>query len=260
MAPPLRAHTAEQLLRIVGKLKGEASFRNILREASSQGVLAWNMTLRRYLDLLVQAQVLKVSEHDVGSVHPRQLYTKSSTKPVLWTGLTALKLHGLNWDIPDTQLTRTETDLEAVARAKIHALNGKPKLVASLEDALVHEVESDATRQTGAIELAAAILATRTVDLPYMLRRADSQNLGQTVRRLFKKITETFTSLPGDVDGRAFLETRTCFLKILRGYNSRGHVKLVEARGRGQLGLDIVEGLRPEQIVSVAAKQLGVSG
>lgn len=256
----MKPETALRIFRIVGRLKGRASFGNILLEANRQGVLSWHRTLRRYLDLLVQARVLKVRERDVGSVNLQQLYTLADSNPHLWTGLAALRLHGLNWEVSDKELYQVDTDLEATVRAKAFTITGKEKLVAGLEDTLVHELERDAVEQTGVTELVAAMLATGTVDLPYLLRRADSHQMGQTVRRLIQKIAETFTSLPGDAEGRVYLEARTRFLKILRGYNSRGVFKLVETRGLGRRGLALVESLSPDQIVSAAGKHLGVQG
>ena len=260
MGPPLKQDTALHIIRIVDRLGSRASFRNILLEANSEGVVAWHRTLRRYLDLLVDARILNLRERDVGSVRPQQLYTKVNSLAHLWTGLAVFKLHGLNWEVPDADLYKVRTDLEAMVRARPYTISGRGKLIAGLEDSLIYEVKKDAAERRGTTELVASILATRTVDLPYMLRRADLQQTGQTIRQLFKKITGTFTALPGDTEGRVFLETRTVFLKILREYNSKGLPKLVEARGRGRLGMAIVEGLSPAQIVSAAGKQLGVSG
>ena len=260
MAPPLRADIAHRILRIVDKLRGQASFGRILLEANRQGIIAWHRTLRRYLDLLVKARVLSVRERDVGSVQPQQLYTRHHSKPHLWAGPGALNQHGLNWEMPDSDLYEVETDIEAMVRAKTSTARGKDGLITSLEDTLIQELRRDSAKETGTTELVAAVLATRTVDLPYMLRRADSQQTGQTVRQLFKKITETFTSLPENSEGKVFLEARGRFLKILRMYNSRGILKLVEAQGRGKVGLTNVQGLSPDQIVSLAGKQLGISG
>lgn len=260
MAPPLRKETAGQILGIVRKLQGHASFRNILLEANTTGLIADHRTLRRYLDLLVHAEILKVRERDVGSVNPQQLCRITASQPVLWTGTTAMRLHGLNWDIPDTQLDKTTSDLEAMVRAKAMTTRGKTLLIASLEDTLVHELKKDADEDTGTTELVAAMLASKSLDLPYLLRRADSLATGQTLRLLIKKITDTFTSPPGDVEGRVFLEARARFLKILRSYNSRRVLRLVETAGKGRIGLGIVSGLKPEQIVSTAGKQLGITG
>ncbi len=261
MAPPLKQDTALQIVRTVRKLEGSASFRKILLEANGQGLLADHRTLRRYLDLLVNARILKVRERDVGSVNPQQLYTVSGSKAHLWAGPTAMRVHGLNWDVPETELYPLITpDLEAMVRAKPYPDEGQTKLLASLEDNLAFELERDEREHTGTTQLVAAILAAKTLDLPYLLRRADSQGNGRTVRLLFQKITDTFTSVPGDVEGRVFLETRARFLKILRYYNSRGLLKLVDGRGRGILGLDAVSKLTTSEIVSATGKQLGVVG
>jgi hypothetical protein len=260
MAPSLRQETAREIISIVKKLEARASFRTILVEANSTGVIADHRTLRRYLDLLVQARVLKVRERDVGSVNPQQLYTAIDSKTHLWVGPVAMRLHGLNWDVPDNQLYQITTDLEAMVRGRSQTVQEKTRLVASLEDVLIHELKRDSEEETGTTELVAAMLATRTLDLPYLLRRADGLTIGRTTRLLFRKITETFTSLPGDAEGRTFLEARARFLKILRYYNSKGVLRLVETPGKRRHGLTAVQSLTPAQIVSATGKQLGISG
>ena len=256
----MKPETALEVLKIVQTLKAQASFRKILLEAKSRGVVAWDRTLRRYLDLLVHAGVLQVSERDVGSVYPQQLFKQASANAHLWTGLGSLKLHGLNWDIPETQLYQVSTDLEAMVKTRPRIIQGKTRLITGLEDTLIYELKRDAEEQTGTTELAAAVISTRTIDLPYLLRRADRQNIGQTTRLLVRRIMEAFTSLPVNADGRVYLEARAQFLKILRNYNSKGILKLVEKPGKGRDGLETVQALTPDQIVSVAGKQLGIQG
>ena len=56
------------------------------------------------------------------------------------------------------------------------------------------------------------------------------------------------------------MESRNRFLKILREYNSKRVIRLVETPGRGRKGLKIVEGLKPSQIVAATGKQLGTTG
>ncbi len=260
MAPRLNQDTALKILLIVEKLGKRASFGNILLEAHRRGVISFHRTLRRYLDLLTQAKVLKVTERDVGSVNPQQLYNRLSPKAHLWTGLEALRIHGLNWDIPANQLYRVTTDLEAMLRARTHIVMGKERLLTGLEDTIVCELKRDIVSKTGTIELLAAMLATRPVDLPYLLRRADSQEVGVTFRHLFRKIMDTFTSLPGDTEGRPFLEARDRFLKTLRYYNSSGAVKLVQSRGRGSKGEEIVRALSSDRVALAASKQAGGLG
>ena len=260
MAPALRVQTADQITGIIRKLGNKASFRNILLEANTTGLITDHRTLRRYLDLLLHAEVLTVRERDVGSVNPQQLYRIATPQPHLWVGTAAMRLHGLNWDVPDAQLVKITTDLEAMVRAGTMMIQGKTLLIGGLEDTLVHELIRDAYEHTGMTELVAAMLATRSLDLSYLLRRADSLGVGQALRLLLGKITNTFTSLPGDVDGRAFLAARTQFLRILRSYNSRRVLRLVETPGKGRIGLGPVSTLKPEQIVSTTGKQLGVTG
>ncbi len=261
MAPSLREETADQLVHIVRRLGSQASFGRILLEANSRGVLSWHRTLRRYLDLLVLGGVLKVREEDVGSVNPRQTYTFQRGKPSVWSGLGVLSLHGLNWETTGMDIYSVTTDISGLLRSKLNKLDGKSVLTAALEDAVVHELKEDLERKnTGRTELVAALLATKTVDLPYLLRRADERKIGQATRLLIRKLTDTFTSLPGEAEGRTFLQTRNRFLRILRLYSARGHLKLIDRPGKGRVGIKTVRSLSPSQLVSAAGKQLGVQG
>ncbi len=83
--PLLRIDTARRILQTVAKLKAQASFRVLLLEANSQGMITDHRTLRRYLDLLVQSGLLKVREKDVGPVNPQQLHTPAGSKAPLYT-------------------------------------------------------------------------------------------------------------------------------------------------------------------------------
>ncbi len=229
-------------------------------EANRQGLMSWHRTLRRYLDLLVQGSVLGFEEKDVGSVNPQQLYTLQQARPRLWTGLTALAQHGLNWDVPDKDLYTVPTDLAALVRSKPLNTPGKTILVTGLEDGLAHELKRDFTQQIGSAELVAGMLATHPVDLAYLLRRADLIGIGQSTRRLVMKVIDTYSSIPEDVDGRVFLQVRNRFLKLRHLYSTRGTLKLLDTQGRGRLGTTVVEDLSPSRIVSTGGKQLGVAG
>jgi len=229
-------------------------------EANVRGVLSWHRTLRRYLDLLVQAGVLRVREKDVGSVNPQQTYTLTSKKPKLWTGVRVLQLHGLNWDAQIQGPDRVQTDLSALARARLHTMEGRKILATGLEDTLAYELKKDADEQTGRAELVVAILATRPVNLAYLLKRADLLQIGRTTRLLLRKMVQVYTGSVEDMDARTFLETRKRFLTIARVYRDKGLIRLLDAPGRGGDGLAIVDSISPVQIVSAAAKQLGASG
>ncbi len=260
MPPLLRESTAAELVRIIEDSKKPVSFGQILVQANLQGVLSWHRTLRRYLDLLVQSRLLKVEERDVGSVYPQQLYTIQHVKARLWTGLEALALHGLNWDTPSSDLYPVLTDLAALVRSRPLARKLMTRLITGLEDSLAYELQRDLARQSGGTELVAGLLATRPVDLAYLLRRSDLLGIGWSTRQLMNRIVDTYLSIPQDVDGRIFLQTRERFLKLQHLYATRGSLRLLETPGRGRLGISLVKGLSPAQIVSASGKQLGVTG
>lgn len=260
LSPPLKEETLQEIISIVEGLGAKASFRRIMVEANVRGVLSWHRTLRRYLDLLVQAGVLRVKEKDVGSVNPQQTYTVASKKPKLWTGVRVLQLHGLNWDTPVQGPDRLETDLAALARAKPYIMEGRKILATGVEDTLAYELKKDADEQTGRAELVVAILATRPVDLAYLLKRAELLQIGKTTRLLLRKMIRVYNGFVEDMDARTFLETRKRFLTIARVYRGKGLIRLLDGPGRGRDGLSIVDSISPVQIVSAAAKQLGASG
>lgn len=256
MARALDADRARRLPRVVRELGRGASFGNIMTEAASEGVLRRHETLRRYLDLLVMGGVLSVRLRDVGSVKRQQLYTVKSIRPKITVGLAVLGRHGLNWDVPENEMRRISTDFEGLARAVAfdHTLMG------SLEDSLVHELYRDAKKNTGAVSFVVTMLATRTVDLPYILKRADELHVGVAMRRIFIRILKTTSSNETDVGAAVFFAVRNRFLNIARQYSRSGFWKLVQSKGVGQLGLGIVEGVNDYDIVLSAGKQLGVTG
>ena len=256
----LRESTAAELVQIIKESKKPVSFGRILVQANLRGVLSWHRTLRRYLDLLVQSSLLKFEERDVGSVNPQQLYTVQEVKARLWTGLEALALHGLSWDTPGNDLYPVLTDLAALVRSRPLARKSMTRLITGLEDSLAYEFLRDLTRESGGTELVTGLLATRPVDLAYLLRRSDLLGIGGSTRQLMNRIMETYVSVPQDVDGRVFLQTRERFLKLQHLYATRGSLRLLETPGRGRRGISQVKGLSPAQIVSASGKQLGVTG
>jgi hypothetical protein len=133
--------------------------------------------------------------------------------------------------------------------------------MASLEDCLADGMYTDAKKNTGTISLVIAIIATRRVDLPYLLRRADQMHVGKAIRILFRRILEIVSSNHTELDATSFLAVRDHFLKIVRQYTITGFWKIVEAEvGTGNLGLSIVNRLSEYDVVVPAAKQLGVVG
>lgn len=250
------ARKVEGLTGIVEALGDAASFRNILREAARVGVLSRHETLRRYLDLLVEAKVLRMRTRDVGSVNLQQLYTVSSRKPEVWVGLAVLRRYGLNWEVPEAEMRRVLTDFDGLVRSKVF----DKVLMASLEDCLIQELRRDVSRKSGAISFVVAIVSTRVLDLAYLLRRADEMRLGTALRRLLIRILEVVSSRETEVAAPVFMAVRARFLKIARQYSQSGLWKLVDERGVGSLGLRTVEGPSEQEIIIAAGKQLGVTG
>ncbi|MBS7622743.1 hypothetical protein KEJ39_03600 [Candidatus Bathyarchaeota archaeon] len=250
------ARRAEELTRIVRRLHESASFRNILREAARYGVLKDHKTLRVYLDLLVRGKVLRVRTRDVGSLQPQQIYSFCSDKPKVSVGLAALERYGLNWDVPETEMRVVSTDFEGLVRSKIV----DSTLIASLEDCLIHEIYLDARKGTGTTPLVIAILATRRLDLPYLIRRADEMRIGRLLRLLLNRILKLVSSGETMVAAPVFMAVRERFLKLARQYSQSGFWKLVDERGVGDLGLESVEDLTEYDIILAAGKQLGVTG
>jgi hypothetical protein len=222
--------------------------------------LAWHRTLRRYLDLLVQAGCLKVKEREVGSVNRQQLYSIKQRRPILWAGPVILQIHGLNWDVPDDDLYPFTTDLAALTRARQVKLGNKQLLAAGREDCLAQEIRRDDQKKTGTIELVVAIIATHHIDLHYFFKRSDELMIGQAARLLLVRLSEIFTGPALETDARTFLACRERFLKILRAYSKEKSLEQSETSGKGRRGLALVKTLTPLQIVKAAGKQLGLTG
>jgi hypothetical protein len=256
MPRTLDPRKADELAHIVEALGGAASFRNVLRAAARARVLKENKTLRRYLDLLVRGKVLKMRTRDVGSVNLQQLYTVSSRRPEIWVGLGALRIYGLNWEVPETELQPLSTDYHGLVRSR--AID--TKAMASLEDCLIHELHRDANGRTGGISFVIAIISTRALDLPYLLRRADEKHLGKTMRFLLNRILKIVSSRQTDVAASVFIAVREQFLKIVRRYTQTGFWKLVDEKGVGDLGIQTAIGLSDYEVIMSAGKQLGVTG
>jgi len=253
---PLDATKARRLVDIVTALGRGASFRNLLRQSARENVIRENETLRRYLDLLVLSGVLKMRTREVGSVHPQQLYSVASDTPRVSVGLACLRRHGLNWEIPEKQMHIVPTDFEGLARSRVI----DSVLSACLEDCLIHVFHDDCKHSTGATSFVVAMISTRKVDLPYLIRRADEIRVGTALRLLFRRILNIVSSKEPKLSASAFLPVRTQFLKIVRQYAQRSFWRLVGERGVGDLGVDIVNNLTEHEIVMAAGKQLGVLG
>lgn len=162
----------------------------------------------------------------------------------------------MNWSAPSASFRTVSTDFEGLVRSKI----ADSVLTGSLEDCLIHVLHEDALKNTGATALVSAMLSTARVDLPYLLRRADEMHLGRAVRLLFRRILEILSSNKTSVAAWVFMAVRAKFLQIARQYAQTGFWRLVEERGVGELGVEIVRNLADEEIIMTAGKQLGVTG
>jgi len=256
----LRQETAETIVDVVNNAAPHASFSTILLECRRRGATKWDRTLRKYLDLLVQGEILRKKTRDVGSVFPMELYRVKSKRARIQIGLSVLIHHGLNWEIEKPDIVSVYSDISALVRAKSVRLSSKIILAGCLEDCLAYELKRDARAKRGTSELLVPILATRELDLPYLFERADRIGVGRTIRVLFRRISKTFFSPGGISDGRAFLATRDAFLRIMRQYSRSGEAKLLDDEGKGSDGIENVRGLSETVIVNLAAKQLGVVG
>jgi len=133
-------------------------------------------------------------------------------------------------------------------------------LAGCLEDCVAYELKRDARTKRGTSELLVPIIATRPLDLPYVLDRADRIGVGRTIRALFRRVSETFFSPSNISNGRAFLATRDTFLKLVRQHARSGALRLLDEKGRGSDGIDNVSRLSESVIVNLAAKQIGAIG
>jgi hypothetical protein len=192
----------------------------------------------------------------VGSVNPQQIYFVKSKTPQISVGLAVLRKHGLHWDVPESEMRIVQTDFEGLVRAKIVDAD----LIAGLEDDIIHEFCVDVAKNIGTMTFVVAIMSTRKLDLPYLLRRADEHRAGKAYRILFKKILEIVSANKTDLPASTFFTVRSNFLRIARQYTQSGFWKLVEEKGVGTLGVDVVKNLTEYDVVMTAAKQLGVEG
>jgi len=266
MTKHLREDTAATIITIVKRLGHHSSFRKILLECRKRQTIKWNVTLRKYLDLLILGGVIEKRLRNVGSVFPMELYKVKSTTAKIQVGLSALILHGLNWDLEEIDIVWVQSDLRALVRAtpvKPNSSSATPLrlvLVGCLEDCVAYELKRDATEDRGTIELLAAVIGSKHLDLPYLFERGDRIGVGRTLRLLFRRVSEAFFSSASDSEGRSFLASREAFLKLARQYASIGIEDVLNEKGNGSVGIDLVAHLTDTAIVTITAKQLGVTG
>ncbi len=260
MARGLSKGIADGLADIVDELGGDATFGGILLEARRSGLVSHNVTLRKYLDLLVEADVLTMRRREVGSVYPAQLYKLRSKGASLHAGLRVLHEYGLNWEVPPDDLYKIVTDLRGLVRSRKFHIGPRDLLCASFEDSIANELLRDASKGTGNVQLIIGLLGSKASDLPYLLTRADGLGVGAAVRSILRRIVGVYTTRLSVGDGRIYLATREHALRILRLYSKQGVLNLVEESGTGKKATEIVGAISDETIVSSIGKQLGITG
>jgi hypothetical protein len=264
----LREDTAATIVTVVKRLGRHASFRKILLECRRRETIKWNVTLRKYLDLLILGGVLEKRLRNVGSVYPMELYKIKSSRVKIQVGLSVLILHGLSWDLDEGDIVWVQSDLRALVRATQVKPNSSLQsgtssglvLAGCLEDCVAYELKRDAREDRGTIDLLAAIIGSKRLDLPYLFERADRIGVGESMRSLFRKVSDVFLSSESETEGRSFLAARETFLKLARQYASIGIEDVLSERGEGSAGSNLVANLADTVIVNITAKQLGVTG
>ncbi len=262
MAPRLQVSIGEQLLVIIDFLgEDNASFGRILSEARQRGVLAWDRTLRRYLDLLVEGKVLTMKLRDVGSVNLQQIYAATGKKPVVASGLRVLQVYGLNWDVPSNDFYTVTTDLTGLVKSRSVKIGRKQILAASREDALAYELKRNIESDNTFAELVAGVIATQRLDLAYFVKRSDELGVGTLARTLFQRLERLFDKPSDELDGRLFLPARERFLKILRAYSKEKALDLIEKKTPHKEMTNLARMMPTDpQLLQAIGKQLGVNG
>lgn len=225
-------------------------------------VVKWNVTLRKYLELLVVGGILERRSRNVGSVFPMELYRVKWSRSKIQVGLSVLTFHGLNWEFEKPDAVWVQSDLRALVRSTRVKPDASSSLVLAgcLEDCIAYELRRDLQEEKGTVELLAAMIGSKRLDLPYLFERADRIGIGQAVRALYRRISSVFSSSEPKAEARAFLIAREAFLKLARQYSSMGIERILDERGKGSVAVGLVVGLTDSAIVTVTAKQLGLTG
>ena len=244
-------------VRLLETQRREPTFNTILEELSSKGALSFHRSLRRYLDVLVLSKLLTVKHQKTVqlNVRPKQVYhtTQNHKRPVIDAGETAFLLHGLNWNILSPRSLNVKIDLQALALARV---SGK-KVYAAVEDAIVQSLKSfskNAERSSEIVVFATALLATRKIDIGYLLRRAKEEGVQKKVAAILLAIDKTLTSpAPNVEDVKTLYELRIRYQNLRRSLS-----KTIEKEMHGKkVSREIVT---PDEIIEYAGKQLGLRG
>ena len=251
-----------EIVETVKKLEDhhvEPTFNTILNELSTKGVLAFHRSLRKYLDLLVYAKLLKLKYEKTAqpNIREKQVYHTADNRASIEAGEKALLLHGLNWDIPSPKSLIVKTDLQALALATI----SQGKVYASLEDSVVQSLKVLAKRYperaSELIMFAAALLATQKVNFNYLLKRAREEEIEKEIIGILREIDGALSSPYPNVEDILTLYK----LRSRYSHQRRQLLKSIKETRQSTdgdyLSRDV---LSPNQVVEYAGKQLGLRG
>ena len=241
------AVVAETVLKSVEALRKEGTeptFNAILAYLSSRNILSNHRSLRVYLDAMLNSEMLTLQKEPVKqpNVRPKQVYSLRNDGPLVEAGERAMVFHGLNWTVPSKSSIKLKTDIEGLARARI--VHGT--VYASLEDTIVETLakNKNTERLFQTLTFCAALLATKKFDRDYLIRRARSRNVRETVERLLEEIGYVLNSPKPEVeDIRTLYEIRKQLANhglMSTSYNERQFL------------------LSPDEMVDLIGKQLGV--
>lgn len=85
-------------------------------------------------------------------------------------------------------------------------------------------------------------------------------HVGRPIRLLFNRILQIVSARQTESPASVFFAVRARFLKIARQYSQSGFWKLIDEKGVGSLGIEIVRNLTEHDVIMAAGKQLGVAG
>ena len=241
------AVVAESVLKSVEALRKEGTeptFDAILGYLSSRSILSNHRSLRVYLDVMINSEMLTLNKEHVkkSNVRPKQVYSLKSDGPSVEAGERAMVFHGLNWTVHSKSSIKLKTDIEGLTRARI--VHGT--VYASLEDTVVEALAKNKNTEqlSPALTFCAALLATKKFDRDYLIKRSRERNVRETVEGLLEEIGYVLCSPKPMVE-----DIRTLY-EIRKQLANRGLMSASYDERKFPVS--------PDELVDVIGKQLGV--
>lgn len=237
------------------KQRSEPTFNSLAQELAQRQILAFRRSLRRYLDLLSVSGVfgIKYEKTSQPNIRKKQVYSIIKKDPLVEAGVGALLFHGLNWNVPHPKSHRVKTDFQGLALSKL----ANSTVYASLEDSIVELISSIGKKNEELLVFITALLATKKVNLNYILSRAHRKG-DETTRvlcALLLAIEDTLaTPKPQVEDIAALFKLRETYSQLKR---PPIHTLMSIDASVQKLSKDI---LTQEQVLEYAGKQLGIRG